>query len=520
MARYDVRNVCNYGVLIGLICFAFLVCSPWAYANNKAPYWVKIMSNSPKVCYVREVRSKSEEERLQLCREDIEKSIYLYNSNIIHHIYLSDVWGVDISHYGVLSGYRTIDLYMLENRENLQHCDAGEKPVYPAIDCEQKTTCDSPDIQQDFQQAQYACQIGNPNTQLWETDYQWSCQDVEGQKTPNVSSSCNYIPNGCIVGLTCEKAPKDVAYCDPSKETCALPPQTEKTDEPIPDLPPLDGTNNGAGNGSTGTGANVPTENPNFCDLNPQLCEKQQPPEAIPEPNPTPTEKPDNTELSAGDNAIVKEVSLSNQHLENVNSNLKNLGGQLLEQLSRGNEFSQHQLGLMREMLEHLIQGDNSALIPNDTGKEEKPKEEEQEKTDPPMASADCDKSIFECRGDVIQCALLKVQYDSTCTVDEFAQLEEAFKGIKLLNNEALLVQKDSIDYSRMNQKYLNGGVSFGSGACPAPERISFRAFGDSKTIEFKFDPACRYAELLRPLLIAFAWLTGLFIIGRTQGAV
>lgn len=514
MARYDVRNVCNYGVLIGFICIALLT-SVNTYANQPAR-WV-LASIKPLDCSFKPYEDKS----VCVQRTDEEAAKRMANNPDENYIRVGEIRNIE-ERYGGSLLLASIDYerWVLSNASNAENCAQGEYPKYPAVRCEPPPpTCDDPKFQKEFEQAQYACQIGNPNTQLWTTDYQWSCQDVTGQH-PNIVSSCNYVPSDCIVGLTCEKAPKDVAYCDPSKETCALPPQTEKTNEPIPDLPPLDGSNNGAGNGSTGTGANIPTNNPNFCDLNPQLCEKQQPPEAIPEPNPTPTEKPDNTELSAGDNAIVGEVSLSNQHLENVNSNLKSLGGQLLEQLSRGNEFSQHQLGVMREMLEHLIQGDTNSVIPNDTGKEEKPKDEEQEKTDPPMASADCDKSIFECRGDVIQCALLKVQYDSTCTVDEFAQLEEAFKGIKLLNNEALLVQKDSIDYSRMNQKYLNGGVSFGSGACPAPERISFRAFGDSKTIDFKFDPACRYAELLRPLLIAFAWLTGLFIIGRTQGAV
>lgn len=514
MARYDVRNVCNYGVLIGFICIALLT-SVNTYANQPAE-WVYV-GTQPFSCGFKK------EGDLATCKQDAEKwmqkSVAEYPTN--YYAVAGEPYDISSIRGGYkFAAYVPYHRWVLSNRENAQNCRENEIPIYPSTRCDSPPRCEDADIQKEFQNAQYACQISNPNTQLWQTNFEWSCTNVEG-KQPDIRSHCNYEPTNCIIGLTCEKAEKDIAYCDPTKEQCELPPQSEHLEpDPIPELPPLDGSKNGAGNGSTGTGADVPTENPNFCDLNPQLCEKQQPPQSPPEPNPTPTEKPDNTELSAGDNAIVKEVSLSNQHLENVNSNLKSLGGQLLEQLSRGNEFSQHQLGLMREMLEHLIQGDNSALIPNDTGKEEKPKEEEQEKTDPPMASADCDKSIFECRGDVIQCALLKVQYDSTCTVDEFAQLEEAFKGIKLLNNEALLVQKDSIDYSRMNQKYLNGGVSFGSGACPAPERISFRAFGDSKTIEFKFDPACRYAELLRPLLIAFAWLTGLFIIGRTQGAV
>ena len=53
MARYDVRNVCNHGVLIGLICTAFLMWSPFSSAKEIAPYWIKAKSNHPEDCVIR-----------------------------------------------------------------------------------------------------------------------------------------------------------------------------------------------------------------------------------------------------------------------------------------------------------------------------------------------------------------------------------------------------------------------------------------------------------------------------------
>ncbi|WP_165311355.1 virulence factor TspB C-terminal domain-related protein [Vibrio ziniensis] len=494
MVHYDVRNVCHLRIFTRLICAALLVWTPICTALEVKATWI-LKTEDYRDCLIITEEETATEALKEQCKSQIYESLTLPSPETYHVEFTSDLYQMKF-YWGKFSASIRFARWQLINRKSAQNCKSDQVPTFPNTSCDPPIpTCADSDIQKEFQQAQYVCQINNPNSQLWNTDYRWSCEDVEGE-SPTMSSSCHYNPNNCIVGLSC-KSDNDLPYCDPSKEECELPPQSTTPS----DLPPIGGS-------TYDTVENIPS----FCDMNPQLCEKQQPPVNRAEPNPNPVRKPPiNSTLSAGDSEIVQEISVTNQHLGNVNANLKNLGGQLLDQLARGNEFSQHQLGVLREMLESLSR--TKVVIPNEIGNDGKP-------TTKPMARADCDKSIFECRGDVIQCALLKVQYDNTCTADELVQLEEAFKGIKLLNNETLLVQSDTVDYSRMNQKYLSGGVSFGGGGCPAPERISFRAFGESKSIEFKFDPACRYAELLRPLLIAFAWLTGLFIIGRTQGAV
>ena len=50
------------------------------------------------------------------------------------------------------------------------------------------------------------------------------------------------------------------------------------------------------------------------------------------------------------------------------------------------------------------------------------------------------------------------------------------------------------------------------SGSCPQPYRISIGMFGEM-TIPYDF--LCNLAVYLRPLIIGFAWLSGLILIGK-----
>ena len=63
--------------------------------------------------------------------------------------------------------------------------------------------------------------------------------------------------------------------------------------------------------------------------------------------------------------------------------------------------------------------------------------------------------------------------------------------------------------------KALNGGSWFSDGAavaCPAPVTADLAMFG---TFEITFDWLCRAAKLIKPFVVAFAYLTALFIITR-----
>lgn len=365
--------------------------------------------------------------------------------------------------------------------------------------------CSDPQVQKDIQQAQYACQLSQPSDMFFQNEFQWSCTENPAPQYPNVSTSCNLIPKDCIQGLTCEE-PSDTPHCNPANEECSLPP-------PTPDLNPDD--------------PNTPNPNPSFCELHPQLCESPTPPESTPEPNPSPgsSPSPDNPDMSVGENANNKELAESNQHLENINHNIKELDKRVIDQLQRANELAQHQLGELKEIRKKPTGGngagttqavnegnqklDDIACLLDDNC--------ESEGKEKPTANVDCDRSIFECKGDVIQCALLKVQYENTCTIDELNELEAAFAPIVNVDNEGMLVQADVVDFGKLNTTYLDNGVSFGvSATCPASETFSLQG----ETIEISFAPACRYAELVRPLVIFSAWLTGLLLIGRSQGMI
>lgn len=385
-------------------------------------------------------------------------------------------------------------------------CPDSNSPSYPSTECEpEPILCSDPQVQKDIQQAQYACQLSQPSDLFHDNEFKWSCSENPAPQYPNVSTSCNLVPKDCIQGLTCEE-PSDTPHCNPANEECPLPP-------PTPDLNPDDPNN--------------PNPDPSFCELHPQLCETPTAPPSTPEPNPSPGSgsSPDNPDMSVGENANNKELSESNQHLENINHNIKELDKRVIDQLLKANQLAQHQLGELKEIRNKPTGGGGAGTTQAVTEGNQKLDDIacllddkcESEDKEKPTANVDCDKSIFECKGDVIQCALLKVQYEDTCTIDELKELEAAFSTVVNVDNEAMLVQPDVVDFGKLNTTYLDNGVAFSvSATCPAPQTTSLQG----KTIEISFEPACRYAELVRPLVIFSAWLTGLLLIGRSQGMV
>jgi hypothetical protein len=373
-------------------------------------------------------------------------------------------------------------------------------------------TCADSDIQKEFQNSQYACQLGNPNTQVYDTNFDYYCEDVTGQEYPNVSTSCTYTPNSCIVGLDCPTASDD-PVCNPATDDCTLP-------EPNPDTVPDENPE-------------IPVTDPEFCDLNPDVCDRPDVPAVEPDPIPNPEDsaKPDSPDLDAGFNALVKETSISNNHLTNVNSNIQELNRDVNSLLNKNNVLSQHQLGALKDIAKKIDQnGKNEASTDLHLSQMNAKLEDikclldencEADGKEKPTANVDCQASIFECKGDVIQCAMLKLQYENTCAADDLEKLEAAFAAHTGLDPAASIVQADEIDLSKIDSRYLDNGVSFGAAQCPAPLAIRHDfGFAGKLDTEFSFEPACEYARLINPLILVFAWLSGLYIIGRTQGVL
>lgn len=372
--------------------------------------------------------------------------------------------------------------------------------------------CSDSEVQKEFQNSQYACQLGNPNTQIYDTNFDYYCEDVTGQEYPNVSTSCTYTPNSCIVGLDCPTASDD-PVCNPATDDCTLP-------EPNPDTVPDENPE-------------IPVTDPEFCDLNPDVCDRPDVPAVEPDPIPSPEDsvKPDSPDLDAGFNALVKETSISNNHLTNVNSNIQELNRDVNSLLNKNNVLSQHQLGALKDIAKKIDQnGKNEASTDLHLSQMNAKLEDikclldencEADGKEKPTANVDCQASIFECKGDVIQCAMLKLQYENTCAADDLEKLEAAFAAHTGLDPAASIVQADEIDLSKIDSRYLDNGVSFGAAQCPAPLAIRHDfGFAGKLDTEFSFEPACEYARLINPLILVFAWLSGLYIIGRTQGVL
>ncbi|WP_047048031.1 virulence factor TspB C-terminal domain-related protein [Vibrio mexicanus] len=203
-----------------------------------------------------------------------------------------------------------------------------------------------------------------------------------------------------------------------------------------------------------------------------------------------------------------------------------------MAQLQLANELAKHQLGELKDLKKKSTgSGGSSGTTQAVNEGNDKlddiacllDEECESEGKEKPTANVDCSKSIFECKGDVIQCALLKVTYENSCTTDELKQLEAAFDGIANVDNEGMLVDEETeMDFSKIDTKYLDNGVSFGGGAsCPAPAHIPLDLdWAGSYTIDFSYEPACQWAEIFNPLVHIAGWIFGLFIIFRANGSV
>ncbi|EGQ8608113.1 hypothetical protein GNT15_18835 [Vibrio parahaemolyticus] len=385
---------------------------------------------------------------------------------------------------------------------------------------EDPASCDSQDVQKQVQIEQYKCELTNPETEFFRQVFRWWCE--EG----NIYTHCSYEPKDCIQGLTCTKPSDDIPICDPNKQDCALPEPDPETpgqpDDPIippnppvnPDLPPT-----------------------NLCEQFPELCADPEPPTPPepPVPNPDVPSDPD----APTDDKLLNEAIESNNHLTNIGEFIKSNTSKLGDLLVQNNIIGQHQLGKLNDILNKTFGGGAGGIGStisqgNEIAKEGNEKlgelgdklddiacelDDDCADKEQPTANVDCEQSIFECKGDVIQCALLKIEYENSCATDEFAQLEKEMNAAFGVDNVGALVDPEELDFSNIDSKYLSNGVSFGNAGCPAPETHTFSHFAGSSTIEISYEPACHYAKVAAPIHVILAWISGLLLIGRTQGA-
>lgn len=393
---------------------------------------------------------------------------------------------------GCPEGYEKISEY---------YCEVSSTPE------PEPPSCDDPDLQKEIQHAQHACTLSMPETEFFANVFKWWCENGD------VYTYCGHEPKNCIQGLTCSKPDDDVPVCNPDKQECELPepdPDTPGTPEtPIPDIE-----------------IEKPEKPPeDFCKQFPDQCLEPELPEDpdLPNPDPDVPNEPDET---------------ANNLLENIHATLDSFRTNSMLDNDKDGRWQQHMLGQVRALLKTLEEGikvegggggggseAGIAAVGDKLGdkldeiKCELAEDCEGEEKEKPTAKVDCEQSIFECKGDVIQCVLLKMEFESSCPTGELGDLEEEMKKLFGPDRTGDLIDTETIDFSKMDSKYLSNGVSFGNAGCPTPESSTISHFTGSTTIEISFEPACHYARIAAPIHVILAWVAGLLLIGRTQGA-
>ncbi len=296
----------------------------------------------------------------------------------------------------------------------------------------------------------------------------------------------------------------------------------EKPDPEVPDITELPDTGGGGGEGG---GGKDPIYDPD---------PEEKPDDPVDKPNPDPKPDPDDPDLDKGDNAIVGELSEANQRLENIDNTLEDLTNTTKLDNDTLLKYQANLLGELKKAHETLKNkptggGGGAAVEGNgkldgigktlDGIKCELDDDCEGEGKEKPTAKADCEQSIFECKGDIIQCALLKIEYEESCPTEQLAELKDNMNKLFATDRTDELVDKDVLDFSKIDSKYLSNGVSFGNATCPASESVTINHFAGSTSVEISYEPACHYAQIAAPIHVILAWIAGLLLIGRTQGA-
>ncbi|HCM0709771.1 TPA: hypothetical protein N2743_001221 [Vibrio parahaemolyticus] len=338
--------------------------------------------------------------------------------------------------------------------------DCSTIPSYPDGICTptepEPPSCDDPDLQKEIQHAHHACQLSMPESEFFSNVFRWWCENGD------VYTYCGLEPKNCIQGLTCTRPDDDVVLCNPNTQECTLP-------EPDPEDPdnPQNETNNYLGN--------IHSTLDDFRDK--QLL----------------------------DNQLYKQWQ---QHMlgqmREVNNSLRNgIGGGGAGGVAAAVGEGNLKLSAIGETLEDI----KCELSEGCEGQES------------PTANINCEQNIFECQGDVIQCANLKLQFEDFCPAQELAELESEANRVFGDDRTGELVESDVLNFGNIDSQYLSNGVSFGNSTCPSPHTFTFTHFAGTTSVEVSYEPACEYARAAAPIHIVLAWIAGLFLIGRTQGA-
>jgi uncharacterized membrane protein YgcG len=118
-----------------------------------------------------------------------------------------------------------------------------------------------------------------------------------------------------------------------------------------------------------------------------------------------------------------------------------------------------------------------------------------------------CDADL-KCTGDAIQCAILRQQKASSCTWrygnDEKQAIEASLSG------EGFELDEKTVDVAGLFNDGANASRWLPS-SCPAPRTANVMG----RTYELSFEPLCRFATALGPIIVALASIFFTIYVGR-----
>ena len=118
------------------------------------------------------------------------------------------------------------------------------------------------------------------------------------------------------------------------------------------------------------------------------------------------------------------------------------------------------------------------------------------------------------CVGDVIQCAILAQNHKSRCEAKELADFEKHKDDISSLfqGEEFQIPVGEDIEV----ESFLTGHTRWLPSNCPRPERVTLGTNGQS--LSLSYDPMCKLANSVSPLIIILATLFATVYLGRSSG--
>lgn len=134
-------------------------------------------------------------------------------------------------------------------------------------------------------------------------------------------------------------------------------------------------------------------------------------------------------------------------------------------------------------------------------------------KTDPnqcikPNVEGEACDTELKCEGDVIQCAILRKQKEQLC---QWVYNDQVRSDIESeLAGEDYQIKEESIAVSGLFTEAVNQGRWLPQ-SCPSPQTVSIMG----RSYSFSWEPACRFAEAIGPLIVALASIFFAVSIGR-----